>query len=70
LSLDVPVNAISAAEKPVTASLKVTVTVKGCVMRELPGALKVTEGRASTAVENEIVGVDCVVPIEFVADNL
>lgn len=70
MSFDVPVKVMSEAEKPVTASLKVTVTVKGWLMSELLGALKVAEGRASTAVVNEIVGVDCVVPIEFVADNL
>lgn len=61
---------MSASEKPVTASLKVTVTVKGWLVSELLGALKIAEGRASTIVVKEVVGVDCVVPIEFVADNL
>jgi len=68
--LDAPVRVKSEAENPVTASLKVTVTVNGCVVNELLGALKITDGRASTEVVNEVAGVDCVVPIEFVADNL
>lgn len=53
-----------------TASLKVIVTVNAWVVKELLGALKITDGRASTEVVNEVAGVDCVVSVEFVADNL
>jgi PKD repeat protein len=68
--LDAPVKVRSDAENPVTASLNVTVTVKAWVVNELLGALKITDGRASRVVVKEAAGVDCVVPIEFVADNL
>jgi hypothetical protein len=61
---------MSDAENPVTASLKVTVTVNAWLVSELLGALNVAEGRASTAVVKEVAGVDCVVLIELVADNL
>jgi hypothetical protein len=61
---------MSDAENPVTASLKVTVTVNAWLVSELLGALNVAEGRASTAVVKEVAGVDCVVFIELVADNL
>jgi hypothetical protein len=61
---------MSDAENPVTASLKVTVTVNAWLVSELLGALNVAEGRASTAVVKEVAGVDCVVLIELDADNL
>jgi hypothetical protein len=61
---------MSDAENPVTASLKVTVTVNAWLVSELLGALNVAEGRASTTVVKEVAGVDCVVLIELVADNL
>lgn len=68
--LDAPVKVRSDAENPVTASLNVTVTVKAWVVNELLGALKITVGRASRVVVKEAAGIDCVEPIEFVADNL
>jgi hypothetical protein len=61
---------MSAAENPVTASLKVIVTVNGCESSEFPGALRVTVGRASVKVVKVVTGVDCVELIEFVAVSL
>ena len=57
-------------ENPVTASLKVTVTVNDWFVKEFPGALNTAEGATSIAVVNEPTGDETVVPKEFMADNL